>query len=50
MDYLLQPSFFASHLRKGGKSNRMKVDGVIMTGGENYSNNMPFMVVEFNQQ
>lgn len=49
MDYLLQPSFFASSLRKGGKTNRMKVDGVIMTGGQNYSNALPFMVVEFSQ-
>jgi hypothetical protein len=49
MDYLLQPSFFTSGLKKGGTSNQMKVDGVIMTGGQPYSNALPFMVVEFSQ-
>lgn len=33
MDYLIQPGFFASGLRTGGKANRYTVDGILFQGG-----------------
>lgn len=50
IDYLLQPAFFSSQLRKGGEKNRYKVDGVMIIGGEMFSDNMPFKVLEFPQK
>jgi len=50
IDYLLQPSFFTYHLRKGGRKNRFMVDGVVINGGQIWSNNTPALICEFPQK
>lgn len=50
IDYLLQPSFFTYHLRKGGRKNRFIVDGVVINGGQIWSNGTPALICEFSQK
>lgn len=49
IDYLLQPSFFASRLRRGGRESGLLVDGVVLHGGNLWSNGTPALLCEFSQ-
>jgi len=50
IDYLLQPSFFTYHLRKGGRENGFIVDGVVINGGQIWSNRTPALICKFPQK
>jgi hypothetical protein len=51
IDYLLQPAFFGSQLRRGSKENRFLVDGVIVSGGKIWKHTgKPFLIASFNQK
>jgi hypothetical protein len=50
IDYLLQPAFFGSQLRRGGENNSFTVDGVIVSGGKTWEHTkQAFLICSFNQ-
>lgn len=51
MDLKVEPNFFVSGLRSGGKRNQRKVDGLIVHSGRTFRSNrdQPFIVASFEQ-
>lgn len=51
MDYLIQPSFFASGLRTGGAHNKFFVDGILFQGGKLWRHTAaPWLQCSFKQK
>lgn len=51
IDYIIQPAFFASGLRTGGKQNGYFVDGVLFQGGKVWRHtNSPWLQCTFKQK
>lgn len=50
IDFLIQPSFFASSLRTGGEHNRFFVDGIVFQGGKSWKHtSAPWLQCTFKQ-